>query len=64
MSQLLIKVSFLGECVEILGEMALKKELDAKYSVRLASPTGNGPRARGGTLTKRLLASRSLLVKE
>ena len=57
MSQLLIKVSYLGDCVEILGEMALKKELDAKYSVRLAPPTGDGPLARGGALTKRLLAS-------
>lgn len=57
MSQLLIKVSYLGECVEILGKMALKKDLDAKYSVRLTPPTGDGPQARGGALTKRLLAS-------
>lgn len=48
--------------MKFLGKMALKKESDAKYRVKLESLSINRPRATKVALTKRLLFPQTCLL--
>lgn len=58
-----ISMPYLGEWLEILGKTVLKKEPDAKYSVKLDSHAMNGPRKIKVGLTKRFLVSQTCLLR-
>ena len=50
--------------MKFLGKMALKKESDPKYRVKLESLAINRPRAMKMALTKRLLFPQTCLLKD